>query len=131
MSENFARLYGCFNGTNPGGAGLTNPIFTGTSTFLGPLTFGNGLSTAITVGTRSLAGDGWGEAIVLRENSGHTVTLQAHDGALYVTTDDRIGFGGTSLAISAFTKRGVTQQKVLVGPENSGGIGYRMLRVVN
>lgn len=136
VSSNFAALYACINGAvSPS----NNPTFTGTVTMTGSLVLGNtlifpnGPATAIQVGTRSLGGDGWGRAIVLHESNGAGITLQAHDGALYISNggSDVPGFGGTNLAITTMGRRGVTQQKIQLGPENSGGIGYRMLRVGN
>jgi hypothetical protein len=124
VSTNFAKLYDCING---GVSPSNNPVFTGTATFDGTATFNAGLTLGLHLP------DGWGEAIVLRESHGNSIVLQAHDGALYISNGgtDGPGFGGANLAITVFGKRGRTQEKIEVGKENSGGIGYRMLRVVN
>lgn len=117
VSSNFAKLYSCFNGST----GLPSPTFTGTSTFNGAAIF-NAIVTmraALTV----LAG--------LYFNDG--VHLEVRDGTLYVVTAGANvpAFAETNLGIMTSSRNGIVQQRVLLGPENSGGIGYRMLRVPN
>lgn len=111
VSTNFARLYGCING-----GGVVPPgVITVATTFL----------SSVTVrGTLTLLS--W-----LLFPSG--VYAEAHDGVLWLHTTgaDAPSFGETNLGVTILTKKGLRQVRILVGPENSGGIGYRMLRVPN
>ncbi len=112
VSSNFAKLYSCFNG---GGAPPTNnPVFTGTASFV----------NAVVHGTLTLMS--W---LVFPGG----VYLEGHDGVLWIHTTgaDAPSFNETNLGITVLTKKGLVQQRVLIGPENSGGIGYRMLRIPN
>jgi hypothetical protein len=112
VSTNFAKLYGCFNGGTY--AGSNNPVFTGTASFV----------NAVVHGTLTLMS--W---LVFPGG----VYLEGHDGVLWIHTNgpDAPSFNETNLGITVLTKKGLVQQRVLIGPENSGGIGYRMLRIPN
>jgi hypothetical protein len=111
VSTNFAKLYGCFNGS---GGGVSNPVFTGTASF----------ANAVVHGTLTLMS--W---LVFPGG----VYLEGHHGVLWIHTTgrDAPSFNETNLGITVLTKKGLVQQRVLIGPENSGGIGYRMLRIPN
>jgi hypothetical protein len=105
VSTNFAKLYGCINN----GAAVPPAVisvattFTRAVTFLGTLFFPDGVFIEVRHGTL------W----------------------IHTTGADAPSFNETNLGVTVLTKKGLVQQRVLVGPENSGGIGYRMLRIPN
>ena len=111
VSTHFAKLYGCING------GAVVPP--GTATFTAITT-----TTALVRGTLTLM------SLLIFPGG---VFLEEHNGVLYIHTTGSHAptFGQTNLGITTMSKQGSGVQRVLVGPENSGGLGYRMLRVPN